>query len=305
MEVIMKHQRTVTFLVSLILIIAAVTAGILVVNNRNTQTAEITLYYLNKDGTSFEAVRSGVHFKEAAELPAKAANLLISESGVKYSAIAQSGTELNSIKYVNETDVEVDFSSEFVTEDASRNVLAAYAVIKTLTELDGIERVKVTADGEAITALDGTTLDFMSGGEINSSGELGSGAFFSTIYYPTTESGYLAAECEIRTTGSETSEQYVLRRLLNDDPPKGAYSPTKGGGSLISVTTTDGICYVNFTEDFYTKNKSDTESEHILLYSIVKTLTELDGVDAVQFLSDGKKIQSFGGCDLTKPLYEE
>ena len=59
--------------------------------------------------------------------------------------------------------------------------------------------------------------------------------------------------------------------------------------------------YVNLSRDFIKKKGSI--SEPIIIYSIVNSLTELDGVKKVQFLIEGEKINEYNGdLDFSKPF---
>ena len=64
--------------------------------------------------------------------------------------------------------------------------------------------------------------------------------------------------------------------------------------------TKDGICYVNFDSNFLTVvNNVNLDIE---IYSIVNSLTELQGVNRVQILVDGDVPDVFGSAMFEKNM---
>ena len=58
------------------------------------------------------------------------------------------------------------------------------------------------------------------------------------------------------------------------------------GTKLLSVSTDQGVCYVNLSEEFLTPLPDVKET--ISLYSIVNSLCQLPGVDQVQIAINGE-----------------
>jgi len=67
-----------------------------------------------------------------------------------------------------------------------------------------------------------------------------------------------------------------------------------------SATCENGICTVDLSADFISKN--GTASEQMAIYSVVNTLCSMDGIDKVQFIIDGKKIMIFGSYIFDQPF---
>ena len=80
-------------------------------------------------------------------------------------------------------------------------------------------------------------------------------------------------------------EKLVMEQLI-EGPKKGSSMSTLPSGTkLISVSVVDGVCYVNLSDSF--KNQNPEVNEEIVLYSIVNSLTELQGVTKVQISING------------------
>ena len=74
-----------------------------------------------------------------------------------------------------------------------------------------------------------------------------------------------------------------------------------GDTKLISVSTQNGCCYLNFTDTFL---QDAIVRPEIAVYSIVNSLTEIQGIDSVLISVNGATPDAaFDGVDLTKPLY--
>lgn len=74
-------------------------------------------------------------------------------------------------------------------------------------------------------------------------------------------------------------------------------SPIGNEVSILSVITTDRICYVNLSEQFLT---DDDQKLMLKVMAIVNTLTEIESIDYVQVLVEGKKITAADGIMSSK-----
>ena len=72
------------------------------------------------------------------------------------------------------------------------------------------------------------------------------------------------------------------------------------GAELNSVTIKDGICYVDFNEEFVNLNPNiDPE---IVIYSVVNSLVELSYINKVQFTINGAMVEEYNGIDFNEPF---
>ena len=67
------------------------------------------------------------------------------------------------------------------------------------------------------------------------------------------------------------------------------------GTVLNKVSIQDGICYVDFSEEFM--KISEGISPEVTIYSVVNSLTELSNVHKVQFLIDGTIQKTYGNLE--------
>ena len=97
-------------------------------------------------------------------------------------------------------------------------------------------------------------------------------------------------------------EKLVCEQLIAGPLVYGACAVTDPGVGLLSVSTKDGICYVNLNKDFLTKYGKLTDE--VILYSFVNSLTELSNVNKVQFMIDSETEISFGDHSYLNEAFE-
>ncbi len=125
------------------------------------------------------------------------------------------------------------------------------------------------------------------------------------IYFSDDQEMYLVAEDLTLTDGSspEAAAGEVIAALLKG-PNNTALLPTLPQGTkLLAVQVENGLATVNFSADLRDKHSGGSDGENMTVYSIVNSLTKLEGIDRVQILVDGEVIESLAGhIDLREPL---
>lgn len=90
-------------------------------------------------------------------------------------------------------------------------------------------------------------------------------------------------------TGSSniSVEKLVVESLIRGPVSGDTDYPTLPPGTkILSISTKDGICYVNLNDGFLEQGYNVTEA--VTIYSIVDSLTELSGISKVQILVNGE-----------------
>ena len=65
------------------------------------------------------------------------------------------------------------------------------------------------------------------------------------------------------------------------------------GTNLLSIQTKKGLCTIDLSEEFVENHPGGSTGELITIYSIVNTLTDLPGIEKVQFLIEGEKREAY------------
>jgi germination protein M len=72
---------------------------------------------------------------------------------------------------------------------------------------------------------------------------------------------------------------------------------------LRRVWVEEGVAYVDFSREFQTEHWGGSTGDTFTLFSVVNSLTELPGIEAVQFLVEGKIEEAvLGHTDTTEPI---
>ena len=178
-------------------------------------------------------------------------------------------------------------------------------MVRTLCGLDDIYAVSfsvnaapVTGKGdepvgllsaESFTAPDGSTL-------------LGYEKAELYMYFANASGDRLVARTETVTYNAHTApDRVVVENLIKGPKNTDVFKTLDPSTKINSVTTRNGICYVNLGKGFL--NKKTNVTDEVMLYSLVNSLTQLESVNKVKILIDGKEDIRLGEFDLSD-LYE-
>lgn len=285
------------YIISLLLILAVI--SIIIVLSGSEEAANsmnTTLYYFNRDNSTIVACEQAIGYESRSDLFRKTAEELIKGSAdKKHNPIMSKNVKINNIRLADKTLV-IDFSNEYDKD----NLLTTYAVIKTMSQFPDVETVKVTVNGK--TALSEGAL---SGEEINleSDDDCATGM---NLYFANKKKTKLVREYrKINITDTQPVEQYIVSELIKGPRNANSSALLSSDTGVISVETTEGTCYVNFKQDFISKNVSASEVEKLTIYSLVNSLTEREHIKNVQFLVEGKKTERFGDMEIENLYYRD
>ncbi|WP_240838490.1 GerMN domain-containing protein [Acidaminobacter sp. JC074] len=111
--------------------------------------------------------------------------------------------------------------------------------------------------------------------------------------------GQLISETRTIIIEKLETELSIVQELKKGSKIKTYGSPIGLDTDILSVNTTDRICYVSFSREFIV---DDPQIMYLNAMSIVNTLTELEAVDYVQILVDGKRLDVTNLVDLSEPI---
>ncbi|AKL93758.1 spore germination protein-like protein [Clostridium aceticum] len=104
------------------------------------------------------------------------------------------------------------------------------------------------------------------------------------------------------TVGEKSVEEMILLELQNS-PQDDDLSTNLENIKVLSVDTAEGVAYVNVAGE---RLSGGSLEETLVIYQIVYSLTELDDIEAVQFLVDGSKRETLmGHMSIEEPLKRE
>lgn len=296
----MKNKK---ILIPVILIVALIIILIVALGVKNDIYHAYTgeLYYFNETSTSIVAESREIKYSDEQDL----AETVIEElrkgpSNSKNSRIIERKTQLLSLSGVETGNVIVNFSREFITGDSAKDILAVYSVAKSLCALGNINSVKVVIEGREIATSDGSIIGYLTDQDINLPTDTYNSEMREvTLYFPKKDSYSLVKETRsIKVTDQQPIAQYIIYELIKGPENENLASPLSKDTVLLSVETSDNICFVNFKSSFLDKNSGNADKEKLAVYSIVDSLTEIESIGRVQFLMDGKRVDNFGNINI-------
>ena len=198
--------------------------------------------------------------------------------------------------------VTLTFSDEYLNAPDMDRSLSAFCAALTLCQLDEVEAVSVAA-GEQMLFAGLTPEDALLDAD-----ESDPYTRRLRLYFPDADGRWLVSEYHSLALDEDTSpERYVVEELLRGPNSSELRSVIPAGTSLRSCSTTDGVCTVDLSREFYDNRPRTALGERLVLYAIIDSLTALPGVDSVRFLLEGEPIGEYVYRSLAEPLarYEE
>jgi germination protein M len=104
---------------------------------------------------------------------------------------------------------------------------------------------------------------------------------------------------------AETDEvgRAAVEALIEGPALEEAVPTIPEGTRLLDIKIASEQATVNFSPEFVDNHLGGSAGERMTVYSVVNTLTELDGVSAVRFLVDGRKRDTIAGhMDISGPI---
>lgn len=182
------------------------------------------------------------------------------------------------------------FDSDYNNMNAVEEVLCRAAVVRTMTQIDGVDCVTFYVGEAPLSDADGNIIGSMNeenfienpGEQINSIQNTS-----LTLYFSNEEGNGLVRETreDVYYSGNISLEKLIMEQLLEGTEVEGAKSAIPEGTKLLTVSVVDGICYVSLDDNF--RNQDYQVSEAVVIYSIVNSLTELPTISKVQISVKG------------------
>lgn len=186
----------------------------------------------------------------------------------------------------------LNLSEEYGQLSAEQEILARASLVKSLTAIEGIDKVSIfVADSPLVDSLGKNVGSMTADMFIDNAGEE------INMYDKITVRLYFANEAGDGLIAVDRSKAYntniSLDKFVVEELIKGPETTTEGvqptmnpETKLISTFVKDNICYVNLDSTF-AKQVNEVQAD-VVIYSIVNSLCELSGIDRVQIFIDGK-----------------
>ncbi len=266
----------------------------------------LLLYYLNEDLSSLSTLSYQLEDgKSKADLsPQEMADDMLEQ-------LATSSGDVRSIAPIQNFTVTgttlqngtltVFLSSDYEELETVREILTRAALVNTLCQIDGVDSVSflcgdhplTNEDGSVVTAMNSDMFIFNSGKEIMNYEKVR-----LHLYFANEDGDQLVDTYRNVVYNSNISmERLVVEQVLKGPNSDVVFPTLNPAAKVLSVTTRDGVCYVNLDQAFLTEPYGVTSQ--VAIYSLVNSLTELSLVSAVQITIEGKTGKAFMDSSLS------
>lgn len=124
----------------------------------------------------------------------------------------------------------------------------------------------------------------------------------ATLYFSNGDNTLLLPESRtIYVKQSENVEAQIVEQLISGPKMIDYFSTVPTETKVNNIKTELGICYVDLNQNFISKQSAQSNPQ-IAIYSIVNSLTELEEVEKVQFLIEGRKVDYYNGISISNPM---
>lgn len=289
-----KKKKNISVLLALILFLAFVMCTTSGCGEKAPEQGanSYQVYYISADESSIVACPVQLELSEEAtsgEIIMSLINLLqTSPNGALYHSVLDESCGFNAAVQ-NENQVIVDFDSNIMGVETVRGILIRAALVRTLTQVNGIDSVSCTVDGSAMLDSNGLAIGAMTADTFidNAGAQINAEERAQLTLYFANEDGdrLVKVNRSVVYSGNISMDKLVVEQLLlgPQDGEKGS-AVLNPDLKIINVTTQDGTCYVNLSAEFL--SPPGTITNDVALYSIVDSLIELGTINRVQFLVD-------------------
>lgn len=264
------------------------------------------VYYLSNSQTKVE---THYHEMQATEQERQIEELLVCLKTIpdklEYKAPLNMGFQVISTMVDNGT-LTIDVDAAYKELPVTTEVLVRAAIVRTLTQVPLVKYVMMTVEGNPLYDNNGDLVGRMKGDSfiVNDGNAINTHELARIRLYFADGSGtkLISGYREKHYSTNTPLERLVVEELIAGPSGQieGMFPSINPNTKIISVTTKDGICYVNLDENFLTVvNNVSTE---VSVYSIVNSLTGLSGITKVQIMVNGEVPASFSATTYSRNL---
>ena len=190
----------------------------------------------------------------------------------------------------------LNFGVGYYAQSLTGEILTRAAIVRTLTQIPDVNYVSFLVDGSALLNNQGAPVGVMTADQFidNSGNEINTEEKVTLVLYFANENGdkLKTVTREVVYSSNISLDKLVMEQLITGvQDGEEAYPTINPATKVVSVTVSDGTCYVNLDKEFLTQiYKVDA---NVTIYSIVNSLVELSDVNRVQISINGETDLSY------------
>ena len=274
----------------MVLLLAIVLVGCASRQEHPKEETGYQIYYINKEETSVVTRTYQPEGNTTEELLGEFLECLRESSGdpEEKPAIPDS---VGLVDYTLEKgQLSLCFNLAYLDMNPLYEILCRSAIVRTLCQIPEVENVSFMVEDSPLMDSNETPIGSLNEESFveNAGDEINTYTMTTLQLYFANETGdrLVGERVEVRYSSNLSVEKLVVERLIKGPITKDAYPAIPSETKLVSISTKDGICYVNLDEGFLEQGYDVLEQ--IPVYSIVNSLTEIPGISKVQILINGE-----------------
>lgn len=298
----MKVRKWITIAISVLLCLVGLTGCN---KKKDVSASPYKIYYLNPEQTGLvEEAYTG-----ETDDPEKAAEEILAclkkgSEGIQEQSVIPDGVDIEDIILEDEK-LTLYFNAAYNDMDMVQEVLCRAALVRSLTQINGIDLVGFYVDGEPLTNGKGREYGYFQSDDFVQNTGQSIHSFEETnlvLYFANGDGNKLTAQTvSVKYNSNVAFEKVIVEQLMRGPSGPDLKETIPKGTKLLSVSIKDGICYLNFDEGLR-KIVSGVTPE-VVIYSIVNSVIESGAVNKVQISINGdSNIMYQESISLSEPL---
>lgn len=274
---------------ALLLLLTAAIACACSIQRESDQGQTYKVYYVNRDETAVFSNDYVTHTTDKEELVEELlAALGTSSERLEYKTPLSDSFQLLGYT-IAENQLVISFDENYKKQPVTTEVLVRAAIVRTLTQIEGIQYISFQILSEPLTDASGV-IGLMSADMFidNAGNEINTYEKVNLTLYLANErgDGLKQVSRPVIYSSNISMERLVVEQLIAG-PAEGekVFPAINPDTKIISVNVKDGICYVDLDNSFLTQIYNVTSD--VVIYSLTNSLVELSNVNKVQISIGG------------------
>ena len=190
----------------------------------------------------------------------------------------------------------LNFGVGYYAQSLTGEILTRAAIVRTLTQIPDVNYVSCLVDGSALLNNQGAPVGVMTADQFidNSGNEINTEEKVTLVLYFANENGdkLKTVTREVVYSSNISLDKLVMEQLITGvQDGEEAYPTINPATKVVSVTVSDGTCYVNLDKTFLSDPMNIQEK--LPIYSIVNSLMDACKIHGVQISVEGETKVTF------------
>lgn len=287
-----KKRYLIAFLL-LALLLAGCKGG-----DSSKESRAYTIYYTNLAGTRLEEKR---YVPTADRFDGILTELLEQFASPSYSDVVSAmplGVSINSYT-MGVDDLQVDFNAAYLGLSNVQEILLRAGIVKTLVQLPGVTRVRLSVDGQPLKDSDGREVLAMNEDSFIDSREEGINSYHYVtldLYFSNATGDKVGKEMRnVFYSSNLIIEKVIVEQIIKGPANEKLLAVADPSVLIRSVKISKNICVIDLDSKFNNAPENGAVKPETALYAFVNAICDACDVGGVQFKIDGESDVRFRG----------